>query len=112
MKLLCKFIGSQDYVCDEVEIVLIEIYYKQIIDRILSNTTCEELSLCKYPLFLEDDPILFKKNILKYTPPNTYKKQFRKNKIYKIGVITDLHLDLNYTEGKRINCNHILCCQK
>ena len=67
------------------------------------------MHLCNYPIFVEDLDSEYIKKMMRNTPPYLYEK--KSYKPYKMGVITDIHLDLQYKENTSSVCHFTMCCR-
>jgi len=78
--------------------------------RFQPDILCAKLNFCDDSYVIEQNFEDYKREILYDKPPHKPKKHSDKKPL-KIGVITDIHLDLNYTTSKSANCGAEICCR-
>ncbi len=84
---------------------------KNYVLRLDPNITCPKLGLCDSPRIVPDDIEKFRRELLKDKPPRKYEPVSNASTHFQFAVITDIHIDPNYTQTKSTKCNSSICCR-
>ncbi|MDR3549180.1 MAG: metallophosphoesterase [Candidatus Pacebacteria bacterium] len=75
------------------------------------NVTCYELGICNKPRIVRQPLTQYQKKVLRDRPPRRYESAVEGTGTMKFAVITDIHIDPNYTQTKSTHCSSTVCCR-
>eukprot|EP00826_Nyctotherus_ovalis_P048952 TRINITY_DN582_c0_g2_i9.p1 TRINITY_DN582_c0_g2~~TRINITY_DN582_c0_g2_i9.p1 ORF type:complete len:508 (+),score=109.11 TRINITY_DN582_c0_g2_i9:192-1715(+) len=109
----CIKSGSSRLFCAGRRDNVVPYEYKAQISKYNSDEMCWSYGLCTDVKYVKDPHKSYAAKVLAHSPPYTTYEGLAPNrsKPIKFLVVTDIHMDFDYREGKKVTCGESICCR-